>query len=635
MNYSTIDALMKSDDSSERRMAATMLVESGDEPATIERLVELLKDTNGGVRDASQSALMFLGGRNTVEKVAPLVGIIDPGLRNAAIDILRKVGDDGIDVMHRLAVDKNPDIRLFVLDILGTIGNPESVDVLIGGLKDPDANIRNAAIVSLGLLGDPKAFEYIKPLIEDEEWIRFSAIEALSQIPHENTAGFLLEQLERWSLDELTVSALLETIGTIKPKQCVNALIAMLENASANIETEIVKALLKILSPDEIASLANKDAHIIKTIIDMHLNDVEEELLSDMLMVLPRIGDKASVQAMVELSRSTDPDAHPDKFGMITQALCLIGDVKAMVNLLDAEDKLKILAANVLAKIGKDEGAARICERVFTAQGHVKRAMTDALASIGGASLCDTFRKLLTDTDGHVISSSLLALAKNADPNDISLMEPYLGHKYLDVRETALVSVVMIGTERAEEVFMQMAFDTHQDKRITGLRGLEHMESPCLLEAAEKLLQDENWEVRAEAVKVIRDKDLPITTDMLKSLLADTHEQIRYATLDIIGMKKVEGLKENLHDAIDGDDMWAASHAIEALGCFKDDSAKAKLLDLLTCGSDFLKISAIKTIAGWADEALAAELEEYIDDPNPDVARAIVDAIDRLQGVSF
>ena len=62
MNYSTIDALMKSDDSSDRRMAATMLGESGDEPATIERLVELLKDTNGGVRDASQSALMFLGG---------------------------------------------------------------------------------------------------------------------------------------------------------------------------------------------------------------------------------------------------------------------------------------------------------------------------------------------------------------------------------------------------------------------------------------------------------------------------------------------------------------------------------------------------------------------------------------------
>jgi HEAT repeat protein len=261
--------------------------------------------------------------------------------------------------------------------------------------------------------------------------------------------------------------------------------------------------------------------------------------------------------------------------------------------------------------------------------------MTNALASIGGASLCDTFRRLLTDTDGHVISSALLALARNGDPDDISKMEPFLSHRYPDVRETALISVAMIGTERAENVFMLMTSDTDQDKRITGLRGLKHRESPCLHQAAEGLLNDKNAEVRAEAVKAIRDKDLPITTDMLKSLLADTHEQIRYAALDIIGMKKVEGLKETLHTAIDGEDMWAASHAIEALGSFKDDSAKAKLLELLACGSDFLKISAIKTLAGWAEEALAAELEEYIDDPNPDVARAIVDAIDRLQGVSF
>ena len=100
MNYSEIDALMKSDDSSDRRMAASMLAEVGNDPEAIERLVELLKDTNGGVRDASQSALMFLGGRYTVEKVVPFVAEIDPGLRNAAIDILRKIGDDGIDVLH-------------------------------------------------------------------------------------------------------------------------------------------------------------------------------------------------------------------------------------------------------------------------------------------------------------------------------------------------------------------------------------------------------------------------------------------------------------------------------------------------------------------------------------------------------
>lgn len=635
MDYSEIDALMKSEDSSERRMAASMLGDAGDDPQAIERLVELLRDENGGVKDASQSALMFIGGRNTVEKVAPLVGIIDPGLRNAAIDILRQVGDDGIDVLHRLAVDESNDIRLFVLDILGTIGNPESVDVLINGLNDADPNIRNAAIVSLGLIGDPKAFEHIKPLIDDEEWIRFSAIEALSQIPNENIADFLLEQLRRWSSDELTVSAILETMGKIRPKQCVNALIEMLGTSNAYIEAEIVKALLKILPPEEIASLPGKGAYTIKSIIDMHLNDAEGDLLGDMLAVLPKIGDRSSVMAIIELARSTDPDNHPEKMLAITEALCRIKDLEAVQGLLDDEDKLKILAADVLARIGSQENASMLCERVFSASGYVKRAMADALASIGGERLSETFRGLLNDMDGHVISSSLLALGRNGDTRDIKVMEPYLSHKYPDVRATALTSVVMIGTRGAEDVFTRMISDADPEKRITGLTGLERMESSELNQAAEKLLKDGSWEVRAAAVKTIRDKDLPITTDMIRSLLSDSHEQIRYAALDMIGIKKVNDLKDKLDDAIAGDDMWAASHAIEALGSFKDDSSRDRLLGLLNCDSDFLRISAIKTISTWGDEALASELEAYIDDPNPDVGRAAMDAIDRLQGVSF
>jgi HEAT repeat protein len=354
-----------------------------------------------------------------------------------------------------------------------------------------------------------------------------------------------------------------------------------------------------------------------------------------MLAVLPKIGDRSSVQAMIELARGTDPDTEAEKIQAITGALCRINDVEAMLDLLDAEDKLKILAADVLGKIGSEDGATEISKRISAASGYVKRAMADALASIGGSRLSDTFRGLLTDMDGHVISSSLLALGRNGDPHDIEVMEPYLSHRYPDVRTTALTSVVMIGTKVAEEVFTRMTQDADPEKRITGLTGLDRMTSPALKPAAENLLEDDSWEVRAAAAKVIRDRDLPITKDMLAALLVDTHEQIRYTALDIIGIKKMEGLKDKLLEAITGQDMWAASHAIEALGGFRDDSSKAKLLELLRSDSDFLKISAIKTIATWDEEALASELETFIDDPNPDVARAVIDAIDRLQGVSF
>ncbi len=84
--------------------------------------------------------------------------------------------------------------------------------------------------------------------------------------------------------------------------------------------------------------------------------------------------------------------------------------------MLDDDDNLRIVAARVLGRIGGRDGSRLICDRISSAQVHVKRAMTDALASIGGAELRDTFRDLLKDGDGHVVSSSLRAWGRSVSP---------------------------------------------------------------------------------------------------------------------------------------------------------------------------------------------------------------------------
>jgi HEAT repeat protein len=633
-NFSEIVVLMNSPESSDRRMAASMLADTGGD-AAIEKLLVLLQDENSGVRDAAQNTLTFIGGRTAVEKIVPLLKMTDLRIRNASIDILRKIGEEGLDILKALVQHENDNVRLFVLDILGTIGNPESLDVLVAGLKDPNPNVRNAAVVSLGMLGDERAFEPLKTMIDDEEWIRFSAIEALSQIPHEGAADFLMTELTRWSGDDLTVAAILETLGKLKYKQCVGPLIELIETTNEYIETSIVQTLLKLLSPDEIASLHVCDTHIIKSILDRHLTDAGDELLTNMLMVLSRIGDQKSIRAMIDLARTTDPDAQIEQWSAITDALSTLGDTTSMIELLDMDDKLKILASNVLAHIGNQAGAREIARRIFSCQGYVKRAMTYALASIGGTSLRETFLRLMKDTDGHVISSSLHALGTFANPEDIAEIEPFLDHPYPDVREVAFESVIRIGTKQAEELFARMIDDQEPSRRITGLRGLSRMKSSHLGEAAHRLLKGENREARATAVRVIRDESLPLGMDMIEVLLCDDYEQIRYMAIDIVGMRRIHELRPYLEHAITGEDIWAASHAIEGLSKFRDEQAKERLTALLTGSSDFLRLSAAKALGQWGDEALSEALEPLLDHPNPDVARAVADALDRLQGVSF
>ena len=134
---------------------------------------------------------------------------------------------------------------------------------------------------------------------------------------------------------------------------------------------------------------------------------------------------------------------------------------------------------------------------------------------------------------------------------------------------------------------------------------------------------------------MVRDSGLPIENDVLLVLLNDGHEEIRHLAIDIVGARRIAPLRSFIEEAVTAGGMWTSHHAIEALGKFRDDEAKERLLAILEGSPDFLRISAAKALGEWGDESLAGELEVHLDDDNLDVARAVAEAMDKLQGVSF
>lgn len=634
MELAKIDEMIFSDDSSLKREAAALLAEIGGDSA-FDRLEILLKDHNNGVRDAAQNSIIMLGGRTAIEKMIPLLTNEDPSIRNMAIDILRKIGIDGVDILHGIAKDTNDNIRLFVLDILGSIGNQESMDVLIEGLYDTNPNVRNAAVISLGEIGGPAAFEHLKKLINDEEWIRFSVIESFARIPHDGVVKFLLDEVKRWSNDEITTCAILETLGKIGSRETIQPLMSMLKSSDEYVEVSIAQTLLKIMSPDDISALDPPDRDFLKRILEAHLLDADDDFQRDMLVAMGSIGNCESALRIIELAKKVDPDLNPEKWEDIRSALIALNDIPFMVSLLDADEKTRMLSSQILCEIGGEDEGREISARILTTQGYVKRAMTDALARIGGLSSRDTLRTLIHDQDGHVVTSSLKALGEIGNPEDIDEIMPFLQHPYPDVRNIALEAIALIGTDKAENCFMTFIRNTDPKIRIMALGGLERTRSEKLGEAVAYMLRDQDWEARMSAVKVTKDMMLSIENDLLMALLNDEHDEIRHLAIDIVGQRKLHGLRSFLEDAVTNDEMWTSYHAIEALGQFRDDDAKLRLLSILKSGPDFLRISAVKTLGGWEDESLASELEIYMDDDNLDVARAVAEAMDKLQGVSF
>jgi HEAT repeat protein len=634
MDYAEIDRLIASDDSSDRRSAAYALGEAGGDPA-VERLVVLLEDLNSGVRDAAYNTLMFMGGRSAVEKVAPLLAETDPGVRNAAIDILRAIGDDAIDVLHAMAREVNDDIRLFVFDILGTIKNPSSVEVLIEGLKDPNPNVRNAAVVSLGMIADESAFEPLTRLIDDEEWIRFSVIEALSHLNHDGLPSFIMGQIERFVNDELTMSALLDAAGATRCEGIVHRLGTLLGEVPRSMEADVVGAILRILPHEKIRSLPGEHVRLVKSAIERNVGSAQGEFLSLMLGALSVIGDSESVRVLVDLARILDPDASAEVFDSVEDTLVAIGDVDTAGGLLGGEEKISVLGARVLARIKGERSALLVRRHIPSSRGHVKRVLVDALAAIDAKGNSSVFRGLLSDMDGHVLRSSIQALGRCGDPEDIERITPFLGHAYPDVRDAALDAIVTIGTHGAEDVFLSMSSSAEPALRMAAIEGLSRMSSARLSRVARDFLADPATDVRLLAAAVIRDKGVPISVEELQGLLSDGSWDIRCTALDVIGKRRMEELREVLEQGVREEDLRLASHALEALASFADERAMATLVEVLRSGSDFLRISAARALGDSGRGDLAPAIEPFVEDPNPDVARAALDALDKLQGVNF
>ena len=133
--------LLKNEDKFVRREAAENLGETKD-PRAIYPLIKALWDRSVPVQEAAAEALINIGGENTVYNLAPLLRNEDLGLRNTAIEILSKIGGDNIELLLSLLCDKDKNVRMFIANILGTLGDRRAVFPLIGLLGDENLNVK-------------------------------------------------------------------------------------------------------------------------------------------------------------------------------------------------------------------------------------------------------------------------------------------------------------------------------------------------------------------------------------------------------------------------------------------------------------------------------------------------------------
>ena len=184
-----------------RRASAWALASVDDDEAT-KALQDSIDDRDGHVRRAAANALGRIGDQSSFEPLWSKVQterysdvfeemiiallLIDQGAVFALLDGMsvpakQVIGRFSTDESTLLTLSRDADVtvRISALSGLGNLRSDEAFARLLEALQEDNAEVKKAAIVSLGVFN--RGFEILLPLLEDADtWVRLTAVSTLA-----------------------------------------------------------------------------------------------------------------------------------------------------------------------------------------------------------------------------------------------------------------------------------------------------------------------------------------------------------------------------------------------------------------------------------------------------------------------
>jgi HEAT repeat protein len=177
-------AALEDSDVTVRRRAAQKITSCLD-AATV--LVSRLKrEENTAVREAILNSLLRMYDPSIVSGLIDCLRSEDAALRNDVIETFKQLGDEVAPILRSLLTDSDPDVRIFVVNILNSERHPDVESWLIEVIgHDTHVNVCATAVDLLCEVGTEAAIDpllHLKARFAHEPYIQFAADLALKRI---------------------------------------------------------------------------------------------------------------------------------------------------------------------------------------------------------------------------------------------------------------------------------------------------------------------------------------------------------------------------------------------------------------------------------------------------------------------
>lgn len=570
-------------DADKRRNAAQELSQA-DERA-IYPLIKALRDENSGVQDAAMRSLIAIGGETVAYMVAPLLRG-DSFQRNTAQIILRDLGSAAVPILYPQLKDKDDDVRKFALDLMGDIREGVDAEQIIPMMKDPNANVRASAIRALGLIEYRDGLQYFINALKDEEWVCFTALEALAQMNMSEALDPIMELLE--SDSETIRQNAVDTLGSIGTDLAKEALLRHIRKARPGGErVETIRSLVRIgVTPS------------MSEVYDQLMSMLQGDDWDDRLIALKGLVDLKDVNAVpiiIDIAGGLDASLPGDEERLmaIKSALRELGPTDAYTQVLgnpEIKFKGRVIAAELAGETGSVSSVPVLVKLIGSDIRDVRRAAAMALGKLGTPEAVRALMRAVEDPESNVRKMAVICLGEVKAGDAFELL---LGHlkseKYDDIKEDAIRSLIRIDAHRLG----------------TMLDGF----SPELREAVARFSDD---------------------FDTLDRLSRDKERRVALTALSSFGSLRTQRAAERLLEAVDNKDAEIRRTAVMALGGIEIGHEKIK--PLLKDSDMWVRLHAVRTLGQSLKQDMVMALTPMIHDKDIPVVMAAVEAISQIGG---
>lgn len=555
--------------------------------------------------------------KKTVERLLPLLQEKDTPTRMAVVEVLKKIGYANIVAIAGLLSDDNEDIRVYACEIMTAMRNMETIPYLIRVLDNESENVKNSAVIALGEFDDERAIHALLRMLQDDQWIVFSAICSLGKSKHHDAIEPLLEVFRR-SDEEISLAAC-EALMGFDDNDVLDKMFAILKGWSKKKRERYIEIIIQQGNENLFLRLKQSIGQDLFEHLLTYVNFKKTELIP-ILRLMVHFKSQQTCDILLENLIKIEPeepeyDEILDLFASLSQVWK--NNTQQYFSKGD-EYALSVIKACAIKKVKIHESI--LVESFLTSSVLVRREIAKNADKIIIGAGYDLLRLAANDQDGHVKSfavNAIGALKINKLKNEtIALAKA----GFMDVRINAVKALLLLDNIEAMKLLVQFVNGGSSEDKKVYLAVAKNITGDSNFPLIETLFTCSDEDIKKNAVAVIGnfiedERYARIIQGLLQSV------NVPHEVLKIIKEKRQSQFKPHLKKLFyDADkSLWTRYYALLALGALEDPLLFELFVEGLNDKSSLIKIGSLKALSDLKDRRAATYVKPLVGDKDEDV----------------